>query len=194
MKRTIISSLIATSALLSGTAQAESTVAGGTVNFVGELVSSACALDTSSANQTVQMGQVRTSNFTKKGDKSTPVAFKIVLTDCKAGVTDDSTTPSGGTRADDGTVTIGFTAVQEGGDGNNSTIALAPGAGGAKGIGLQIVDRTSTPVKLDGSATASVKLNDDRVEIPFQAAYIATSDKVTSGKANTTALFTLTYQ
>lgn len=194
MKRTIISSLIATSALLAGTAQAANTVSGGTVNFEGRLVNAACALDTSTANQTVQMGQVRTSAFTKKGDKSPAVGFKITLTDCKVGPTTNPTTPTGGTRADDNTVSIGFSAVQETGLDNASVIALGAGTGTAKGIGLQIVDRSGNPVKLDGTASTKVTLNDDKVEVPFNAYYISTADAVTSGKADATALFTLTYQ
>ena len=66
MKRTVLSSVIIASAFLSGVASAATN--GGTVKFEGELVNAACAVDTSSMHQTVQMGQVRTASFaaTKK--------------------------------------------------------------------------------------------------------------------------------
>ncbi|MFM4809517.1 fimbrial protein [Aeromonas hydrophila] len=185
MKRTIISSLIATSALLSSAAQATNTVNGGTVKFEGQLVSSACALDVSSLNQTVQMGQVRTSAFSKKGDKSSPVAFNIVLTGCKTG-------PDGG-QGNDKTVAVGFSAVQDNKD-DKDVISLAGGDGSARGIGLQITDRSKKAVMLDGTPSTEITLNDDRVEVPFTAAYISTENSVTSGRANASVVFTLTYQ
>lgn len=193
MKRTIISSLIATSALLSGAAQATNTVNGGTVKFEGQLVNAACALDVSSLNQTVQMGQVRTSTFTDKGVKSPAVGFNIVLTGCKTGAEPELDADNKPISPNDKTVAVGFSAVQAG-SGNKDVLSLTRGTGSARGIGLQLNDRAGEVVPLDGTPTASIALNDDRVEVPFTAAYISTDKNVTSGTANASVVFTLTYQ
>ena len=51
-------SLSSTAALAETT---PTTVNGGTVHFKGEVVNAACAVDAGSVDQTVQLGQVRTS-------------------------------------------------------------------------------------------------------------------------------------
>ncbi|HFI3995765.1 TPA: fimbria/pilus periplasmic chaperone [Escherichia coli] len=58
------------------------TVNGGVIHFKGEVVNAACAIDSESMNQTVELGQVRSSRLAKAGDLSSAVGFNIKLNDC----------------------------------------------------------------------------------------------------------------
>lgn len=70
MKKPVLAlmvSAIAFGGMLS-TAQADTTtVTGGTVNFVGQVVDAACSVSTDSVDQTVTLGQVRASKLTEAG-------------------------------------------------------------------------------------------------------------------------------
>lgn len=63
-------------------ASAVTTVNGGTVHFKGEVVNAACAVNTNSFDQTVNLGQVRSERLKVDGAKSNPVGFTIELNDC----------------------------------------------------------------------------------------------------------------
>lgn len=183
MKRTVLSSVIIASALLSGIASAN-TVNGGRINFEGELVSAACAVDMSSMNQTIQMGQVRTASFTTAGATSGAIPFDIKLTGCDTALT--------GTPAAPQTVAVSFVGVASAM--NPNALAISGGAGTATGIGIQILDSTSTAVSLDGTPGNTHVIDRTTMSIPFQASYISTEPTVTAGTANATATFALTYQ
>ncbi|WP_447884811.1 fimbrial protein [Serratia fonticola] len=188
MKRTILSSAIFASALMSGVVSAN-TVNGGTVNFQGELVSAACAVDINSVNQTVTMGQIRTDSFQTTGDTSGPVPFVIKLTGCDSTLV-PSTTPGGtGTQP---TVSVAFSGVVD--STTNTALSLTSGAGSASGIGIQITDRTGNLVPLDGSDGPAINIHDGDMTMRFNASYIATSTPVIAGAANSVVSFNLTYQ
>ncbi|HIB6813836.1 TPA: fimbria/pilus periplasmic chaperone [Escherichia coli] len=51
------------------------TVNGGVIHFKGEVVNAACAIDSESMNQTVELGQVRSSRLAKAGDLSSAVVL-----------------------------------------------------------------------------------------------------------------------
>jgi type 1 fimbria pilin len=73
------------SALAAGTS-------GGTVNFNGSVVTSACAISANSANIDVNLGEVRTATLAAAGSEaSTAKAFSIVLEDCEIADTSAST-------------------------------------------------------------------------------------------------------
>ncbi|MCX8395124.1 fimbria/pilus periplasmic chaperone [Escherichia coli] len=63
------------------------TVNGGVIHFKGEVVNAACAIDSESMNQTVELGQVRSSRLAKAGDLSSAVGFNIKLNDCDTNTT-----------------------------------------------------------------------------------------------------------
>lgn len=182
MKRTLISSAIIASALFSGIASAV-TVNGGSLEFKGELVNASCAVDTSSANQTINMGQIRTGSFTSVGSTTGPVPFEIRLTGCDTAVIGGATTPP--------TVKVGFTGVV---DSTNANALSVTGTGAAKGIGLQILDRSGTAVPFDGTATTELDVVAGNMSIPFNARYISTLAAVVAGSANANATFYLTYE
>ena len=59
---------------------------------------------------------------------------------------------------------------------------------------MQILDRTGTPLVLDGATfSAASTLNDGTNVIPFQARYYATA-AATAGTANADATFKVQYQ
>lgn len=78
----VVSVLAMSSAAVSAAEGDESvttTVNGGVIHFKGEVVNAACAIDSESMNQTVELGQVRSSRLAKAGDLSSAVGFNIKL-------------------------------------------------------------------------------------------------------------------
>lgn len=72
----VVSVLAMSSAAVSAAEGDESvttTVNGGVIHFKGEVVNAACAIDSESMNQTVELGQVRSSRLAKAGDLSSAV-------------------------------------------------------------------------------------------------------------------------
>lgn len=187
MKRTILSSLIVASSLVSAFASA-ATVNGGTIEFKGELVNAACAVATT--QKTVPMGQFRTASFTAVGSVSGAVPFDIELVGCDSSVGGNPNT----TPPTPSSVQIGFTGVVD--TTATNALAIAQGAGDAKGVALRILDKTGAPVALNGTSTpgSSTDLMNGNMKIPFQAQYVSTLATPTAGTANATAIFTVTYQ
>ncbi|QGH60613.1 fimbrial protein [Serratia proteamaculans] len=187
MKKTLLVSSLLTSSLLSVSALAATTVPGGTINFVGTVVDTACAVQAGQGgtNSTVDMGQITLRSFKDPADKTkfvanqlagAPQQFNIVLADC-----DTSTQKN---------AAITFKGVAA--SGNSKVLAAGSGAGSAQGIGLQIFDSAGTAIDL-GSASPAMVLNDGENNMAFSADYISTSVTPKAGQANATATFTVTY-
>lgn len=162
------------------TLAATTTVNGGSVHFKGEVVNAACAIDAGSIDQTIQLGQVRSSKLATTGSTSSPVGFNIQLDDCDTSVA---------TKA---SVAFSGTAVNST---NPSVLALQSSAAGvANNVGVQILDKTGTPLALDGATfSAATVLIDGTNTIPFQARYYATG-AATAGTANADASFRVQYE
>ncbi|ELP5685314.1 type 1 fimbrial major subunit FimA [Salmonella enterica subsp. enterica serovar Bredeney] len=173
--------LIAASLLTSGmTHAAITTVNGGTIHFKGEVVTAACAVDAGSIEQTVQLGQVRSSKLANKGDTSSAVGFNIQLNDCDTKIATKASIAFSGTAIDSA---------------NTNVLALqSSAAGGAKNVGVQILDKDGSPLALNGAtfSTAHI-LNDGTNTMPFQARYYAT-DTAIPGTANADATFKVQYE
>ena len=78
----------------------------------------------------------------------------------------------------------------------NPTVLALQGsaAGGAINVGVQILDRTGTPLALDGATFgAQTTLSNGTNVIPFQARYFATG-VATAGTANADATFKVQYE
>ncbi|HAW5998585.1 TPA: fimbria/pilus periplasmic chaperone [Escherichia coli] len=135
----VVSVLAMSSAAVSAAEGDESvttTVNGGVIHFKGEVVNAACAIDSESMNQTVELGQVRSSRLAKAGDLSSAVGFNIKLNDCDTNVSSNAAVAFLGT-----TVTS-----------NDDTLALqSSAAGSAQNVGIQILDRTGEVLILDGA-------------------------------------------
>lgn len=129
-------------------------------------------------NQTVELGQVRSSRLAKAGDLSSAVGFNIKLNDCDTNVSSNAAVAFLGT-----TVTS-----------NDDTLALqSSAAGSAQNVGIQILDRTGEVLILDGATfSAKTDLIDGTNILPFQARYIALGQSV-AGTANADATFKVQY-
>lgn len=156
------------------------TVNGGTVHFKGEVVNAACAVDAGSIDQTVQLGQVRSAKLATAGSTSSAVGFNNQLDDCDTSVATKASVAFSGTSVDTT---------------NTSVLALQnSAAGSATNVGVQILDKTGTPLALDGASfSAATTLNDGTNIIPFQARYYATG-AATAGTANADATFKVQYE
>ncbi|EPF4441342.1 type 1 fimbrial major subunit FimA [Escherichia coli] len=153
----VVSVLAMSSAAVSAAEGDESvttTVNGGVIHFKGEVVNAACAIDSESMNQTVELGQVRSSRLAKAGDLSSAVGFNIKLNDCDTNVSSNAAVAFLGT-----TVTS-----------NDDTLALqSSAAGSAQNVGIQILDRTGEVLVLDGATfSAKTDLIDGTNILPFQ--------------------------
>lgn len=184
MKKTLFLS-IATLFAASAASAAPVTVNGGTVNFNGEIVNAACAVGNDSLNQTVTLGQFRTTKFKTTGDQTDGQQFKINLVDCDPTVSQ--------------TAKIAFKGSSIAGQ--PELLSLIAGNGGngssAKGVGIEISDAQGTAMKLDGSnATAASNLLQGQNEFTFVARYKSYADAagVVAGPANGVANFEITYE
>lgn len=175
-------SLLTTLTLAGGVAQAATTIVnGGTVHFTGEIVEAACAVSTDSADQTVPLGQYRTTEFSAAGDTTTSKPFNIVLHNCDTTVANEASVAfTGQTDAKDATL-LATSA------GDNGTAAT--------GVGIEILDNQSSTLKPDGQTySAAQTLNDGTNTIPFAARYKATTATVAAGQANADATFVMKYE
>jgi major type 1 subunit fimbrin (pilin) len=181
MKIKVMAMVVLSALSLSSTAAlaAATVVNGGTVHFKGEVVNAGCAIDAGSMDQTVPMGQVRSATLATPGSTGTAVGFNIQLNDC------DTTVATKASVAFTGTA-INST--------NNTVLALqSSAAGSATNVGVQILDRTGSPLVLDGATfSAATTLNNGTNVIPFQARYYAIA-AATAGTANADATFKVQY-
>ena len=184
MKRKLMtSSVIASLMLVAGAAVAADpvSVSGGTVHFEGELVNAACAVSTQSSDQVVTLGQYRTASFAAVGDTTAQIPFSIVLNDCDPKVAATAAVAFSG-QAD--ATNSALLAVSSG---NNTTTA--------GGVGIEILDNTSTALKPDGATFSTAQaLVEGTNTLRFSARYKATATSATPGQANADATFIMKYE
>lgn len=158
--------------------------ADGTVNFIGNIIDSACVVDLNGAGATsmdVMMGNVHTSAFsgvgsTGGGDASA-TKFNIVLKDCPASIT---------------TAKLKFDGISYAGD--NTVLALTDEAGKATGIGIQLSDNVDVlPLYTESNAYDLISGTGTSNTLDFYARYIQKEATVAAGKANAVATFTVNY-
>jgi len=152
---------------------------GGQVEFTGSITDSSCNVDSTSANQSVDLGKWASSYFTGAGSETTKTAFHIKVKDCPSTVT---------------TVSVLFDGTR---DTNNSDLLAINGT--ASGVAIKLYeDDKSTPVDLgavsrghsvtagaSGAATGTAALE-------VFADYVSTSAH-SAGSANGTANFNMVY-
>lgn len=153
--------------------------ANGTVNFTGEIVQSTCSVVSGDQTKTVVLGKYPTSAFPKTGATSGAKAFTISLEKCEAGdysLRFDGNTPTG----------------------NPDLLAVT---GGAKGVGVEILDNNSAivPITQDVATPASVTIastgaTPGMATFNLRARYRSFQDVVTAGQANSNATFTIQYK
>lgn len=185
MRKTLLGALIGASLLSTGFSAfaATTTVSGGTVHFVGQIINAACAVSTNSTNQTVNLGQYRNANFTSVGTYSGKVPFTINLEDCDTSV---STTAA-----------VAFTGSADANDNTLLSVSNISGgsAGSASGVGIEVSDSKGVVLPPNGTtfSTAQTLLSGTNT-LYFNARYKSTLASVTTGQADADATFTMQYQ
>ncbi|MFP2516988.1 fimbrial protein [Buttiauxella agrestis] len=168
--------------LVCATAHAASPVigAGGTIDFTGKVVDTACAVDISSADQNIDLGEVRLTGFST-GKTSPKTSFTIKLGDCDSAIA--------------ATAKFGFTGQTVSGD--TSTLEnLDAGANSAEGVGIQLMDLTGDAIVIDGSfgEGTALTLNDGENIASFSAMMTALTDTVKAGSVHSTVNFKIQYE
>ncbi|RAU36570.1 fimbrial protein BcfA [Enterobacter sp. RIT418] len=179
MKKHIIAMVI--SSLMAGgmaiNAQAETTtVNGGTVDFLGQVVNAACSVSADSVDQTVILSQVRTVKLTTAGMLANQKEdFQIKLEDCDATVSQNAA--------------VIFNAQQE--ETQPGAMANTAGAGAALNVALQLFGPDGKALNL-GTTSSAVKLINGENIIPLSVDYISTG-AATPGNVASTATFQMVY-
>lgn len=177
-------------ALLPAGSALAATTSGGTVNFSGKVVTSACAISAGSANIDVDMGEVRTATLAAAGSEaSTAKAFSITLEDCEIADTSASTedNPIAAT-----TVAITFTGTPDSADVNSLAAGVNGGAGSAQHVAIRLYDEQGNVVRL-GEPAAAIPLRAGANTLNFSAKYYSPLGNATAGDASAVATYTVTY-
>ena len=125
-----------------------------------------CTVDTGSRNIVVQLGQVARKGFTGVGSTAGARPFNIQL-NCSAGV------------AASNTIFLRMDATPDP-SGQQGVLQVVQGAGAATGVGIQVLDGSSTGVKFGEDALVGPS-KDGSYVLPFTARYYQTAPNVTAG-------------
>ncbi|UNK73902.1 fimbrial protein [Raoultella planticola] len=152
---------------------------GGQIEFSGSITDTSCNIDSTSANQIVDLGKWASSYFTGAGSETTKTAFHIKVKDCPATVTK---------------VSVLFDGTR---DSNHSNLLAVNG--GAQGVAIKLYeDDKATPINLGTESKDQAVIagtsgsNSGTADLEFFADYISTS-AVSAGSANGTANFNMVY-
>lgn len=152
---------------------------GGQIEFSGSITDTSCNIDSTSANQIVDLGKWASSYFTGAGSETTKTAFHIKVKDCPATVTK---------------VSVLFDGTR---DSNNSNLLAVNG--GAQGVAIKLYeDDKATSINLGTESKDQAVIagtsgsNSGTADLEFFADYISTS-AVSAGSANGTANFNMVY-
>lgn len=153
------------------------TADGGTINFNGSVVTTACAVSADSTNMNVDMGQIRTAALSTAGSEaSSGKAFSIKLTDC------DASTYTG--------VAVTFSGTAD--ETDASYLQAGSSGSSAQNVAIRLYDASGNPVKL-GTASDVITLRDGDNSLNFSAKYASPKGGATAGDASAVATYTLTY-
>jgi len=144
------------------------------------IVTPSCSVDLGSRNISVQFGRVPQNNFKGRGTTTGDRSFSIKL-NCKAGQNAQNTVYLRMDAAPDPSNEQGVLRITQ------------AGTGTATGVGIQVVDMQSLPVKFGDNMRIGPSKDGDYV-LSYTARYYQNADKVTPGRADGTATFTLDYK
>lgn len=177
-------------ALLPAGSSLAATASGGTVNFSGSVVTSACAISANSANIDVDLGEVRTATLAAAGSEaSTAKAFTITLEDCEIADT------SAGTEEDPipaTTVAVTFTGTPDSTDADGLAVGSNGSSASAQNVAIRLYDEQGNVVRL-GESAAPVELRSGSNTLNFSAKYYSPQGNATAGDASAVATYTVTY-
>lgn len=165
-----------------GTQPPHQIISGGTVNFQGELVKEACVVSFDTADQTIDLGQNSTACLKAFAQETSKVPFEIKLVNCDSKISSAAAFAFYG--AADATIkdllNIGTSFASE---------------HSSQGVGIAIRDFAGNILAPDGTTfSAKTKLVDGNTVVCFTANYMATTDTVTVGDANTSVNFVIKYE
>lgn len=181
---------VAVSALFPLGSALAATASGGSVNFNGSVVTSACAISANSANINVDMGEVRTATLASAGSEaSVAKTFSIALEDCAIADTSASTdeNPIAAT-----TVAVTFSGTPDSHDANSLAAGVNGGTASAQNVAIRLYDEQGNVVKLGEAATAT-PLRKGSNTLNFSAKYYSPTGSATAGDASAVATYTVTY-
>jgi len=177
-------------ALLPAGSSLAATASGGTVNFSGSVVTSACAISANSANIDVDLGEVRTATLAAAGSEaSTAKAFTITLEDCEIADT------SAGTEEDPipaTTVAVTFTGTPDSTDADGLAVGSNGSSASAQNVAIRLYDEQGNVVRL-GESAPPVELRSGSNTLNFSAKYYSPQGNATAGDASAVATYTVTY-
>lgn len=170
--------------LLAVFSSASISAADGTINFKGNILDAACIVDLDGAGaktMDVLMGDVSKTAFTGTGStaggSASATKFNITLKNCPETVS---------------TAKVKFDGIAYAGD--NTVLALTNETGVAKGVGIQLADKSGEVLPLfTQSASYNLVSGANANILDFYARYIQKDAAVTAGKANSVATFTVNY-
>lgn len=186
--KTLLAVLVA--ALLPAGSALAATTSGGTVNFNGSVVTSACAISAGSANIDVDMGEVRAATLAAAGSEaSTAKAFSIMLEECEIADTSGSTeeNPIAAT-----TVSVTFSGTPDSADASSLAAGANGGSASAQNVAIRLYDEQGNVVPL-GEPAAAIVLRTGANTLNFSAKYYSPQGNATAGDASAIATYTVTY-
>lgn len=172
MKKTVLAVMVAGSALMGSMA---SYAADGQVKFVGNITADACTVDAASKSMTVTLGDVATTAFTAKGDKSSATAFQLTVSACPDTVNH---------------VAIKFDGAS---DSVDSTLLALDSGMTATAVAVEIADAQGNPLPLH-TLSPSYAVTNKTATLDLVGRYVSTGATVGAGTADATSQFTLNYQ
>ncbi|AIY42319.1 Fimbrial adhesin [Collimonas arenae] len=143
------------------------------------IITPSCTVDAGSKNVVVNFGSVSTGSFKGIDTPAGNQPFNIKL-NCQSGENAQNT------------ILLSLSATQDPSN-KAGVLQLTQGTGVATGVGIQILDKNSQPVKFGTAATVGPSA-DIQYVVPFTARYYQTAGAITTGPANGTATFTVSYQ
>ncbi|WP_434524959.1 fimbrial protein [Photorhabdus asymbiotica] len=170
----IISSLLASSVFIS-----VANAADGKINFTGNIIATACKIDTNSANQNVNMGTISSSAFNGVDSTAAATPFSIKLSDC----------PPEYSNAQ-----VKFDGQTDGKNSNLLALSNDKGQAVADGVAIGIYEEdSSTLIPLIKASKFQAFTDQKTAELKFIAKYIATAQTISPGSGDAVANFTIVY-
>ncbi|KMZ12412.1 type 1 fimbriae major subunit FimA [Candidatus Burkholderia humilis] len=146
------------------------------LNFTGQILAASCSVDSSSANQTIDLGSAYVGTFASVGSISNAKAFNINLNNCSANAK----------------VSMNVTGTMD------SVVSVLKNTGSATGVGIQLLSAsavgstTGTPITLNSTISVGTVNASNAMTIPFAAQFYRLGT-MTAGSVTTTATVNFTY-
>lgn len=150
---------------------------GGIVFLRGALVAPACEVSTENKTQVVDMGVIRSNQFSGAGSDAIPVPFYINLTNCTTVISQN----------------VKFTFVGEVDKRNPNIFKNISKSNAAKGVGIALFTPNGEQILPNVLYGEKLYIHDGHNNLQFVAKFRATEPQVIGGKAEATTWFSLTY-